>query len=208
MEKINRGYSIILDSYFEQIEKIYEKNPNYVVDELNKMIKKSETEKYKEKSFLDKLFPDKDKELVLSVFLMILMVPICLFTLNNIQTLPIYFFGLAFFLAGLNVGFSTKGFGLIFLFSHGGVGMCIMLGALLSNVMTSGLFTDGGHNLMIYLAINLIIIIIGFLAVVVYNLSDYLKSIRYMKSYILLIFLFGLIMAGLFPYIINFIYRL
>ena len=166
-------YSLILDSYFRRIEKLYDKNPSYIVEGLENLIQEAEEDNYRDKPLLDKLFKDQDKELVLSVFLMILMVPFGLFTLNNLEALPLYFFGLIFFLAGLNVGFSQKGFGLIFLFSHGGVGMGLMLGSLLSKAMTSGLFTDGGRNLVIYLVINIIIIIIGFLATVIYNLSDY-----------------------------------
>ena len=175
-------YSLILDSYFRRIEKLYDKNPSYIVEGLENLIQEAEEDNYRDKPLLDKLFKDQDKELVLSVFLMILMVPFGLFTLNNLEALPLYFFGLIFFLAGLNVGFSQKGFGLIFLFSHGGVGMGLMLGSLLSKAMTSGLFTDGGRNLVIYLVINIIIIIIGFLATVIYNLSDYVKEKKICKG--------------------------
>ena len=201
-------YSLILDSYFRRIEKLYDKNPSYIVEGLENLIQKAEEDNYRDKPLLDKLFKDQDKELVLSIFLMILMAPFGLFTLNNLEALPLYFFGLIFFLAGLNIGFSQKGFGLIFLFSHGGVGMGLMLGSLLSKAMTSGLFTDGGRNLVIYLVINRIIIIIGFLATVIYNLSDYVKGKKYSKAYILIIFIIGLAMAGIFPYIMNFIYNL
>lgn len=201
-------YSLILDSYFRRIEKLYDKNPSYIVEGLENLIQKAEEDNYRDKPLLDKLFKDQDKELVLSIFLMILMAPFGLFTLNNLEALPLYFFGLIFFLAGLNIGFSQKGFGLIFLFSHGGVGMGLMLGSLLSKAMTSGLFTDGGRNLVIYLVINIIIIIIGFLATVIYNLSDYVKGKKYAKAYILIIFIIGLAMAGIFAYIMNFIYNL
>ena len=201
-------YSLILDSYFRRIEKLYDKNPSYIVEGLENLIEEAEEDSYKEKSLIDKLFKDQDKELVLSIFLMILMAPFGLFTLNNIEALPLYFGGLIFFLAGLNVGFSQKGFGLIFLFSHGGTGMGMMIGSLLSKSFESGLFTDGGRNLVIYLVINILIVVIGFLSVVVYNLSDYIKNKKYIKSYILLIFIVGLAMAGIFPYIMKFIYNI
>ena len=207
-EKNEKEYSPILDSYFNQIEKIYENNPSFAIDELNNLIRRAEDEKNRGKSLLDRLFSGKDKELVLSIFLMIMMAPIGLLTLNNIGALPLYFFGLVFFLAGVNIGFHEKIFGLIFLFSHGGVGMGIMMWSLLSKAFESGLFTDGGRNLILYVVINIAIIVIGFLAVVVYNLSDYIRNKKYMKSYILLIFMVGLAMAGIFPYIMKFIYNL
>lgn len=206
MEK--KEYSLILDSYFNQIEKIYEKNPRFVIEELNNLIHKAEDDIYKNKSLIDRLFADKDKELVLSIFLMIIIAFLGLLTLNNIESLPIYFFGLAFFLAGINIGFSEKGFGLIFLFSHGGTGIAIMMGSLLYKALESSLFTDGGRNLIIYLIISIVIVVIGFLMTVVYNLSDYVRNKRYMKSYILLIFIIGIAMAGIFPYIMKFIYNL
>lgn len=206
MEK--KEYSLILDSYFNQIEKIYEKNPRFVIEELNNLIHKAEDDIYKNKSLIDRLFADKDKELVLSIFLMIIIAFLGLFTLNNIESLPIYFFGLAFFLAGINIGFSEKGFGLIFLFSHGGTGIAIMMGSLLYKALESSLFTDGGRNLIIYLIISIVIVVIGFLMTVVYNLSDYVRNKKYMKSYILLIFIIGIAMAGIFPYIMKFIYNL
>lgn len=207
-DKLDNRYSPILDSYFIQIDKLYEKNPSFVIDELNNLIRKFEVEKLKNKSFLDKLFTGKDKELILSIFLMILMLPMCLFTINNIQMMPVFFFGYVFFMAGVNIGFSERGAGLIFLFSHGGTGMAIMMWSLLSKAMGSGLFTDGGRNLIVYLVLNITIIIIGFLAMVVYNLSDYVRNKRYIKSYILLIFIIGLAMAGIFPYIMKIIYSL
>lgn len=206
MEK--KEYSLILDSYFNQIEKIYKKNPRFVIEELNNLIHKAEDDIYKNKSLIDRLFADKDKELVLSIFLMIIIAFLGLFTLNNIESLPIYFFGLAFFLAGINIGFSEKGFGLIFLFSHGGTGIAIMMGSLLYKALGSSLFTDGGRNLIIYLIISIVIVVIGFLMTVVYNLSDYVRNKKYMKSYILLIFIIGIAMAGIFPYIMKFIYNL
>ncbi len=206
MEK--KEYSLILDSYFNQIEKIYKKNPRFVIEELNNLIHKAEDDIYKNKSLIDRLFADKDKELVLSIFLMIIIAFLGLLTLNNIESLPIYFFGLAFFLAGINIGFSEKGFGLIFLFSHGGTGIAIMMGSLLYKALGSSLFTDGGRNLIIYLIISIVIVVIGFLMTVVYNLSDYVRNKKYMKSYILLIFIIGIAMAGIFPYIMKFIYNL
>ena len=199
----------ILDSYFKQIEKLYEDNPSFTINELNNLIDKTKrNKKYVDKSLLDKLFTNKEKELALSIFLMILMVPFCLFTLNNLEFLLLYLFGLVFFLAGLNTGFSLEKIGIIVLFSHGATGMGLMLYSVLAKSFESGLFTDGGRNLIIYLTINISIIVIGFLAVVIYNVSDYIRNIKYMKSYILLIFIAGLTMAGIFPYIMKFIYSL
>ena len=126
-----------------------------------------------------------------------------------------YIFGLVFFFAGLFVGSYVIGFGLIFLFSHGGSGLFIMISSLLSNeffdfedISNNPVFTDGGipNDLKQYLIGIIAVFAIAIIYTIAHNLSSKLKEDNKHIIIILSLYLIGILLVGLapriFPYLI------
>ena len=143
---------------------------------------------------------DIDFNLFIDVVLIILIGIVGLFHLSSF---PIYIFGVVFFVAGLFIGMNQKGFGLLFLVTHGGVGFYIMMSSLLENVFKSPKLTDPSYMIYFYFGIMIILGIVAIGMVFLRNLSDKMKSYHRTTHIILFLFLLICILAGLFPYIIG-----
>lgn len=86
--------------------------------------------------------------------------------------IPIYYFGLIFFFAGFYAGgYGPKVFGLIFLFSHGGTGLSLMIYSLCKDYFNNPRFTDAPY-FMTYVAIVAFIILLATAFVFVCNLTN------------------------------------
>ena len=190
----------------EEIKKLYEERPNVINTELENLIRRERdhvivTEK---KSLLG----DIDKELFFNSIISIVIGLLGFINIGKFENSAMYFFGYVFFLSGYYVGTRTKGFGIIFLFSHGITGLAIMIGFTLSGILNSPLMSDNSTNLYNYLFIAGAILVIATVLAILYNLSDNLKPRKYFSLIPLCTYLLGIAMIVLFPNIMNLIYNL
>ena len=201
-----------IDKYIEKINEMYEQYPQKVSEEIRKSLNRlNEIEDKKEengvKKVIDELSKYKGKFLFAIILIVILLIG--LFNIkNNIDAIPMYYGGIIFFVAGYLIGFYLKGFGLIFLLSHGGTGFAIMMGSLLSTVFSNPIMSDNPIKIVIYLILIGIIIFLATILVIAHNLSDYLKTKEYFLCIPMLLYAISLFMAGLLPYIMETIYSL
>lgn len=154
----------------------------------------------------------KNKKIIIAICILI---ALCGLLVQNIGMILMYIFGLVFFFAGLFVGSYVIGFGLIFLFSHGGSGLFIMISSLLSNeffdfedISNNPVFTDGGipNDLKQYLIGIIAVFAIAIIYTIAHNLSSKLKEDNKHIIIILSLYLIGILLVGLapriFPYLI------
>ena len=128
----------------------------------------------------------------------------------------LYIFGFIFFISGVAVALNVKGFGLIFLASHGGLGFLVILSSFkstmstpfdFSEIINHPSFTDGGvpANVMIYFIIAAIFLLLAVILTVLYNLFDKMKEDKIYLRIIFILYFGAILLAGLsrfvFPYL-------
>ena len=138
------------------------------------------------------------------VFLITIIVLIGLINISS--SYLFYLMGIVFFLSGIFIGFNEKGFGLIFLFSHGFSGLCLMIGSQIYDVINNPLLHDNAYNVWIYMGIGVLLIIIAFLIAVFINLSDNLRHNYKIKNIVFSILVVVLFMSALLPHILYNLY--
>ena len=136
----------------------------------------------------------------------VLLILIALVGLFNIDKYFLYLFCFMFFIGGYYCAIKEKGIGLAFLFTHGLIGICPMFFILTGSTLENPMMNDGATNIYIYIGIAVSLIIISFLEAVIYNLSDKLKTKKYMRFIPLITILIAMIMLGILPRIFNYIY--
>ena len=200
------------DWYIEELYKVNSSDPNKAnsiarrgLDELG-LLNKSETG----------TILGIDIVTLLVVFLCII-IGLCVLLVPDMNTSPMYLFGCLFFFAGLAVGFSVPGFGLIFLFTHGGTGLAVMICSLLGSfdsndsiiekIFNNPALTDGGmqNNMYMYLYLIGALFVTALVYTILYNLSPKLKENKIHIVVILAIFFVGILLVGLLPRIFGFI---
>ena len=195
-----------IEDLISQIRKLNEKYPNKVKRELRNLINLFNSAN---NNYENKIIPnDIDKEKLLAVIICTAMALLGFINVFSNPEAGVYFFGLVFFLAGFFVGVTQKGFGLIFLFSHGVTGLGIMVGFVLKDIFNNPLLQDGINNIHIYLGITLLIFVLAIITTAIRNLSDSFKNKQYSLLIPLSLFFIGLFMVTLLPKIFNFIYNL
>jgi len=188
-----------------RIQELYKKNPKKTSNELKNVVKKIENED-NEKQNKKWLFSDIESEKLALVIMCLAFLAIGL--INGIKDgyILFYIFGLVFFLAGFYIGNTEKYFGLIFLFSHGGVGLGIMIGPLLSEIFKMPILSDAVNtNLYLYLNISILFLVAGVVATLLRNLSDNFKEKKYSLLFSLSLFFIGVLMIILFPNIYTYL---
>jgi hypothetical protein len=200
------------EKYNKKIKQLYQRDPKGVnkalkdltnrlniVNELNKS----------EKIINNGIFKDLDKEKFIACIICILIALLGLINITASETVGQYYFGLVFFLAGFFIGAYVKGFGLIFLFSHGMTGLAMMVGFTITDILKSPLLKDGvNNNLYIYLGIALSIFVAATIATILRNLSNNFKEKQYSLLLPLVLYFIGILMICIFPKIYTFIYAL
>lgn len=195
-----------LEEYSEASRSAYEKNPSKAIDEISESIvrlKNIDSSKNDFKSILNDIGKDK-LVLILSIAGIVLVGLLNLGSVGS-EMLAMYYGGLVFFLAGMFIGLKIPGFGLIFLFSHGGTGAGIMAGGLISEFLENSLLSENPTNAYIYLGGAIIFLISGFISAIIYNLSATYRLKKYSMSYPFILAFIGFLMISLFPYIANYI---
>lgn len=188
-----------------KIDKYYKSNPDITTNELEKTIYNIEYNVLtKNSSVGPKKILDVDIVWIYRVAFVIIVLAIGLVDILNNSFDGTYYFGAAFYLAGLFIGLNIKGVGLIFLLSHGGIGIGIMLVPTIINIFKSPLMSDlANNNIMSILVIAFIAIVVAILMTVFYNLSDQFKNKNYSLPVILLLFMVGIVIIKIIPIIYN-----
>ena len=196
---------------FEENEKKLEKlrtiNQELVDKRFNSFIKEIKSEiDYNDNSnnnILDRLGISKHKDIffLVLIYTLILIFGLIVFIPYHINNLAVFFFGFIFFVAGMQIGLGkeTKGFGLIFVFSHGGTGLGCIYTSLLMDRFNPDILTDLSSNMKIYLIATISLAIISFLAMTIYNLSDIISWRKMSKVVILLLFALSIFLVGMLP---------
>ena len=182
------------DKYVEELNKLYETDPqgavNYLADSLSRV-------RY-EKSLKVRLgFDDEKLNIVITIILALLTLPVALIC-NGDPSVVV--FGIIFYLAGIMIGLFVPYAGIIFLFSHGGTGFFFLIQDVTELLKSNPIMSDLSSSMTnhIYLAI-----LINGLAVVLTILQSFIPSIRkikYIKSIIMFLFLVGLLVVRMIPY--------
>ena len=188
-----------------KIDKYYKSNPDITTNELEKTIYNIEYNVLtKNSSISPKKILDVDIVWIYRVAFVIIVLAIGLVDILNNSFDGTYYFGAIFYLAGLFIGLNIKGVGLIFLLSHGGTGIGIMLVPTIINIFKSPLMSDlANNNIMSILVIAFIAIVVAILMTVFYNLSDQFKNKNYSLPVILLLFMIGIVIIKIIPIIYN-----
>lgn len=188
-----------------KIDKYYKSNPDITTNELEKTIYNIEYNVLtKNSSIGPKKILDIDIVWIYRVAFVIIVLAIGLVDILNNSFDGTYYFGAIFYLAGLFIGLNIKGVGLIFLLSHGGTGIGIMLVPTIINILKSPLMSDlANNNIMSILVIAFIAIVLAILMTVFYNLSDQFKNKNYSLPVILLLYMIGIVIIKIIPVIYN-----
>ena len=188
-----------------KMDNYYKSNPDITINELEKTIYNIEYNVLtKDSSISPKKILDIDIVWIYRVAFVIIVLAIGLVDIINNSFDGTYYFGAAFYLAGLFIGLNTKGVGLIFLLSHGGTGLGIMLVPTILNILKSPLMSDLANNsIMSLLVIAFIAIVVAILITVFYNLSDQFKNKNYSLPVILLLYMIGIVIIKVIPIIYN-----
>lgn len=188
-----------------KMDNYYKSNPDITINELEKTIYNIEYNVLtKDSSISPKKILDIDIVWIYRVAFVIIVLAIGLVDIINNSFDGTYYFGAAFYLAGLFIGLNTKGVGLIFLLSHGGTGLGIMLVPTILNILKSPFMSDLANNsIMSLLVIAFIAIVVAILITVFYNLSDQFKNKNYSLPIILLLYMIGIVIIKVIPIIYN-----
>ena len=188
-----------------KIDKYYKSNPDITTNELEKTIYNIEYNVLtKNSSIGPKKILDIDIVWIYRVAFVIIVLAIGLVDILNNSFDGTYYFGAIFYLAGLFIGLNIKGVGLIFLLSHGGTGIGIMLVPTIINILKNPLMSDlANNNIMSILVIAFIAIVLAILMTVFYNLSDQFKNKNYSLPVILLLYMICIVIIKIIPIIYN-----
>lgn len=204
-----------LDEEFNQnVDKLkqhYKEDPKRINRKLNDLIFDYEREKrFKEEQAEIKKANSKNRR-----FFAVIVVITILAGLLNIASTELdgfgfmYYFGLVFFLAGFYVAIEAPIFGIIFLFSHGGTGLGIMLAPVIVTTLNSPLLTDGGGNIITYIAIVIGLIVASFASMIIYNVTQISKRLQEsndrVKKISFILITIAIVMTQLLPHIIKYL---
>lgn len=193
------------DTKVEELRELYKKKPTETINGINEVIfnvKFNDLNNFKDKKETEETKNSK-KVLISGIF------AVCIFLMSvfNIkygsEQFMLYFFGAAFFLAGLFVGLNVPVFGIIFLFSHGGTGLGIMCASKIKSVLDSPLMTDNPTNLKYLLILGAGLIIAGIISTIFYNVSNKIKDQKYSLIIILSMFAVGIAIIQILPIMFN-----
>ena len=189
------------EQYISKIRVNYQKNPTETINVLDSVLNTlNEDEKNSESKQFKILDLDSEKtQIVLYIFSLVILAFMSLFHIGgeNPEGIEIYLFSMIFLIAGQTIGTFLPYFGIIFLFSHGGTGIGIMMSTFLGTIFNNPRMTDNPPKLLIiYIGISIFLIVIGFLITVLRNLSNYLKTKQFVVYLPILLYIVGVGMVA------------
>lgn len=157
------------EDYIQKLRQEYQENPNRALKEVRLSVKRLSASK-------EPIINSENRNIFLMVIYFIV---IALIGLINYTSMPLYIGGIAFFASGLLIGLFTGKPGLIFLFSHGLTGIGLMIGSELGGLLTSPFISDAPIYIYVLLGCILLLVLLGIMSAVLYNLSDAIKDKEY-----------------------------
>ena len=173
------------EDYIQKLRQEFQENPKLALQEAQNSLRRLSTPK---KKILNR---ENRKIFLIAIYFIV----IAIIGLINYTSIPLYLGGFVFFASGLLIGLFIEKFGLIFLFSHGMTGLGLMLGSELFGVITSPFISDAPIYIYILLGIILLLVILGLITAILYNLSDALKSNEYFVFIPLILFGIAILIA-------------
>ena len=183
-----------LSKYIEALNKKYEKDPvtavNYLSSSINRLKHKT--------NLMEKLGLDYEKlDIILTIILAIMILPVGLICCDN---LGMYLGGMIFFMAGLMVGVFVPGFGVIFLFSHGGTGFGLLNSNVIKAIMSSPILSEPNSMMSPYFSIMILTLGSAVLLTLVHAFVKRVRKVKFIKTTIMLLYLLGMLLLRLAPY--------
>ena len=187
----------IFEENINKITKEFEKNKRGTNAKLERALLEIRKEQ-NEPSIIDVL--KLHKEQTITGVLIIILLLLGLFSIStNSESMIMYYFGMAFFLAGFFIGTSQESkMVLIFLFSHGGTGIALMLGSLLYPIFDSDMPT----KLIIVLTIILGLVLMAFILETIFNIAERFDTHKAYVPFLLGIFTTAVFIATFIPRLI------
>ena len=173
------------EDYIQKLRQEFQENPKQALQEAQNSLRRLSTPK---KKILNR---ENRKIFLIAIYFIV----IAIIGLINYTSIPLYLGGFVFFVSGLLIGLYIEKFGLIFLFSHGMTGLGLMLGSELFGVITSPFISDAPIYIYILLGIILLLVILGLITAILYNLSDALKDNEYFVFIPLILFGIAILIA-------------
>lgn len=178
------------DNLINDLRELYKEKPKKTIEEINSAIVS-----IKSSDIINKTL----KILVVSIIYIICIALLGLTNIGISQDLVFeYYIGAIFFLVGLAIGLKLQLFGIIFLFSHGCTGLGLMVIPKIIEILKNPIMTDNPTNIMIFLTFGVLLVIVGIILTIMYNLN---KKFKYSLFIILGVFLLGIAIIQLLPYI-------
>ena len=186
----------MIENKFLTEEEIFEEN-------INKITKEFEKNKRGTNAKLERVLLEIRKQTITGVLIIILLL-LGLFSIStNSESMIMYYFGMVFFLAGFFIGTSQESkMVIIFLFSHGGTGIALMLGSLLYPIFDSPLLSDMPTKLIIVLIIILGLVLIAFILETIFNIAERFDTHKAYVPFLLGIFTTAVFIATFIPRLI------
>ncbi len=139
---------------------------------------------------------------------LIFSIAIALINLINVKTdfiFLLYYFALIFFVAGLAVAVIAPYIGLIFLLSHGGIGLWLMVKSVIGNIIVSPIMQDNPANANTYLNVAYSFFIAATVFMIIYNVSSKFKDKEHSIDIPLVLYFIGMLMIVIFPRIVTYL---
>ena len=196
----------------DRINMAYGSDPLLTKDALKEMVSNTEREiKYGKPREDDMILDEAGKPIMDKYDLyknITMFIFIAALGLLNISNIGMYAFGTVFFIAGYCVGFSVPMAGVIFLFSHGITGLCIMTVSTIGKIFENPIMQDNPQNIYIYLGACILIALFATLTTVKKNLKLFSPGKEPKISTITGMYMVYFILIALLPKLLPFIYNL
>ena len=172
------------------IHKIY---PEKVEKELSKIVSKLEL--YDETNSIQKIVNNEKFDSFALIILFIIIALLGLFNLFSNELGGLYYGGLIFFIAGYLINLSAEHMTLIFLFSHGITGLCLMTVPIIYPIIDSPIMSDNPVGIYIWLGLIVFTFILATIFAILYDFVEYFRLKNHAKLIPLIIYLIGIVMV-------------
>ena len=183
------------EELIDELDKLHIEDPEETEDALRDTIIDLRISKTKDNT-LDNI---KDKKDVIAIY--VLCIIILLAGLLKINGL--YYFGFIFFIAGYCVAAFPKDKGtLVFLFSHGITGLCLMVVPILIKVFDNPIMTDNPTRVLIYIGFIILLLLVATSLMLFYKLFDQFDKKEHSRVIPLVLYTIGIVMTKILSIII------
>ena len=192
-----------IDKKLEELKKEYEKKPTETLNAINETILDLKNNNENNDSLFELRDAKRMPFMVCGIYAIIILIIGIVNLMYEGGSIFTYYFGAVFLIVGLFIGLFVPGFGLIFLFSHGGSGYGIMNAKAISLMWNSKVTSTNLPDIKIVLSFAFFLLVVGVILTFVYNLSEKFKSKSSNLILILSLILASILIIQLTPIIYN-----